>query len=501
MSTAASAIDLTGEEKKEDDDQLREIRRLRAEMYAKSLSPVVAKALKVVSYNVWFGEPQTYGVRMPQIFELCRGAQIVGLQEVTDDMHFPFAHIAKQRSSASYYCALASNELELRNCRTVDFPNSIMGRGLLTAHVDWPGIGDVVVGVVHLESWIGKDHDVRDARRGQVRLAQELMEREAQASKCAILMGDTNWDDETPFELRPNWKDTWIETGCSPLAKHTYDGSKNPMLRGHLKKRFDRILTTWPNISSFELLGTKALPGGHRSKKWNTPLAPSDHFGICATLSPTPQEKKKINPFFSPSAAKQRPATATYRGAGIPAPFSLAKDSLLVASFGENRQAGVEKSKPLAAFDFDDTLAILDYSRRSYWRHVYPHSPSVLKDLAETHCIAVLSNESLDNLKNLKPIEDKIKYKCQRLREWAKDVDVPVLVCVALSKKNDYHKSKGDGMFRFACERLNVTNLEESFFVGDSDHDKHMASVAQVTYHHVDSFFSAIHPNKKARVT
>lgn len=494
------------------DEQLAAVRRLRASQFksaqvtAKKDAPRVDE-FKVASYNVWFGEPDTFEVRMQHIAQLCRNATVVGFQEVTvasekslvaalSSLGFD-SNVAKQHTDAPYFCMLASKQ-RLRDTRTVRFEDSIMGRGLLLAHVEWQGKGDVVVGVSHLESFVGREHDVRSVRERQAISAQAILteEKEASGAACAIFVGDMNWDDESQatMPLRNGWLDAWVAAGRDRATKFTYDGRANPMLRNPIKKRLDRCLMTWPHVASFELLGTSSIAGHNLVRKQQcVQLAPSDHFGVQITLSyeATAREKRgALDSFFKPTRSKLK--RCTYRGAELPDNYRLVDNELLVASFGTGE---LPKEKPLAAFDFDNTLAVLDWSRPTYWKHVYAHAPATLRELASSYAIAVLSNESLDHLKQAASIEKKLRHKCTRINQWAAEFDRPLLVCVALSKRTtDFHKSVGAGMWRFACAELSVPKNAPSFFVGDSEHDENMAACANVPYHHVDVFFTKLHP-------
>lgn len=498
------------------DDELAAVRRLRASQF--KLAQVTAEKdgtrmaeFKVASYNVWFEEPDTFDVRMQHIAELCRNATVVGFQEVTvaSEKHLVTAlssfgfdsKVAKQHTDAPYYCMLASKQ-RLHDVRTVCFEESIMGRGLLLAHLEWPGKGDVVVGVSHLESFIGHEHDVRPVRERQAISAQAILtkEKEASGAVCAIFIGDMNWDDESQatMPLRSDWLDAWVVAGRDRATKFTYDGRANPMLRNSIRKRLDRCLTTWPHIANFELLGTSTIAGHSLVRKQRcVQMAPSDHFGIQTTLSHVATAKDKrsaLDSFFAPARSKLK--RCTYRGAELPDNYRLVDNELLVASLGGG---DLPKEKPLAAFDFDNTLAVLDWSRPIYWKHVYAHAPAVLRELARSYAIAVLSNESVDHLKQAASIEKRLRYKCTRINQWVAEFGRPLLVCVALSKRaTDFHKSVGAGMWRFACAELSVPQNSPSFFVGDSEHDEHMAACANVPYHHVDDFFTKLHPKSDA---
>mmetsp|Transcript_17895 Transcript_17895/g.26870 ORF Transcript_17895/g.26870 Transcript_17895/m.26870 type:complete len:315 (+) Transcript_17895:23-967(+) len=202
-----------------------------------------------------------------------------------------------------------------------------------------------------------------------------------------------------------------------------------------------------------------------------------------------------------------------YRQARVPRPFRLEDDTLLVARFNPTTSNGqttilhdTKSMKKLAAFDFDDTLAIHRFEAPENCDNVYSHAVHILRALAhQNYVIAILTNESLDRLKNQAAIEKKLRQKCSRLSTWIQRnrIDFPISIYVALSKedkKHTFHKSKGDGMWRRACRDLlgsddkSKYDHHRSFFVGDSRDDANMAQIASVQFHHVTTFFTKLYP-------
>ncbi|KAH8097364.1 5'-tyrosyl-DNA phosphodiesterase [Aureococcus anophagefferens] len=477
-----------------------------------------AGALTVLSFNVWFEREETFGARMAAIAALAADATVVGLQEVTDDS-FPhlqrelgrrgFGTLFRQTSIAPYYCCLASKST-LVGVETVPFPGSRMGRGLLVARAAWPGVGDVLFGVAHLESFVGREVDaaVRAERRAQVARAAATLEAKAAAHGCAaaVLLGDFNWDDGKDGDAfaaaGAAWRDAWRDRGSPKASEFTYDGRANGMLKHGFKHRFDRVFVLDREVkrqtldaadacavatTGFRLVGTAQV--GTRTiqheKKGTLPMFPSDHFGV--------EPRKKA----APAAAA---ATGRYRGAKIPAGWDLRHGCLLVRRWGD----APPHTERLLGFDFDDTLVPLNYARPepSQWSHLYGHAPGHLRSLDATTGLAVLSNECLDRLKKVEVLENKLRQKCGRLDNWARDVAVPVLCCVALTKLDDdarrFHKAKGAGMWDFALDELGVADKAacnaRSCDVGDSDADANLARVAGVRYHHVKDYFGAMFP-------
>jgi len=116
----------------------------------------------------------------------------------------------------------------LVEARYREYSATRMGRGLLLGRAEWPGVGTVVLSSTHLESWIGKEEEmkVRADRKSQVREAAAWLRREAEqhGAAAAVLVGDTNWDDKDGDPLREmgaGWVDTWEAVGKPAAAKAT----------------------------------------------------------------------------------------------------------------------------------------------------------------------------------------------------------------------------------------------------------------------------------------
>ena len=223
------------------------------------------------------------------------------------------------------------------------------------------------------------------------------------------------------------------------------------------------------------------------------------------------------------------------RGAGsvevqLPTPF-MGNSSILVGWFGGKPSSQASR---IAGFDFDGTLSDrravggLSKWRSNYWNHLFPKSAQMIRALAANgYAIVVLTNESVDRLKNPKPIEDQLRPKCERLAGWAADIGVPVLVIVAINKLavcsstgHTFHKGPVNavgsaGMWHTAETLLGLQNgsAEGSFYVGDAagrlqpgkvqgrdaaatpaadhgDDDKRLAESARVQFYTEDVFFT-----------
>mmetsp|Transcript_16352 Transcript_16352/g.36793 ORF Transcript_16352/g.36793 Transcript_16352/m.36793 type:complete len:125 (-) Transcript_16352:44-418(-) len=121
-----------------------------------------------------------------------------------------------------------------------------------------------------------------------------------------------NWDDERKRskgidpEIMSLMDDNWIDAWRSLYKKeegYTYDAKSNPMLRGNLRRRFDRFLLKFRNssldrVEESVLIGLHQIPGIQWEKSvnnWSTgkptgetrllPVLPSDHYGLKASLS------------------------------------------------------------------------------------------------------------------------------------------------------------------------------------------------------------------------
>jgi len=167
--------------------------------------------------------------------------------------------------------------------------------------------------------------------------------------EAAFLTGDLNWDDERKrsggvdkpllsvvrgpsaiseggeggdcdHDDTAKWEDVWLER-CAGQEGYTYDSKENPMLRGNLRRRFDRCLVyalserkvasdnggddngdkqTALAAHSVRMIGTEPIDGlvwKKEVQKWvggrptggtgtplNLPVLPSDHYGLYAIL-------------------------------------------------------------------------------------------------------------------------------------------------------------------------------------------------------------------------
>ncbi|KAJ1449814.1 Endonuclease/exonuclease/phosphatase [Pelagophyceae sp. CCMP2097] len=556
-------------------EQLAAVRKLKAAEFgdAKPTANEAPTAVKALTYNVWFEYPETFPDRMAAISRIIdeAGAAVVALQELTHETdgllaaalsRAGFGTLARQETNAPYFCGLATRKPlgALCGIRTEPYAATLMGRGLLIGRAHWAGVGDVVFGSTHLESFVGRDQQPEVLRNRNAQLAQatQLLSAEAQRHGCvaAVLMGDFNWkeadDGDALKAAGEGWTDAWVDCGKRKDSEHTYNGVENLMLGNRYKSRFDRVLVlarATParslgaadeggkrvTAAALQLVGKKQIEKKTVVKRLATgaqltkPLLPSDHFGVVVSLelqgpraagaAPKSATKGGLASIFAPKPAAKRTAAAAFppappaggskprggavlfRDVEVPEGWVLHGTSLLAKYFGDAAAAG---NVALAAFDFDETLCPRDFGETgtAAWAHRFKHIPTVLQKLhSDGFAFAVLTNESLDRFKDPAVVKRKIAEKCGRLEHWATDktrgLGLPVLVCVALSKKDDglFHKSRGAGMWTHAAKALGVSADDpRAFFVGDSADDRNMAAAAKTTFHYYTDFWNTVHP-------
>ena len=204
----------------------------------------------------------------------------------------------------------------------------------------------VLFTTTHLESFISKQDNGSRSRVSQIKQVVQFCQNyhckqhNHDAIDATFITGDLNWDDERKRSKGDDellvsitnsipcnnnnsnnnnnnknvweWKDAWKV--CHPKEDgYTYDSKISPMLKGNLRRRFDRCLyfvganilddidsrsnDAGPNFAPLDaaLIGTKAIEGVMWKKevqKWMygkptgemsidpRPLTPSDHFGL-----------------------------------------------------------------------------------------------------------------------------------------------------------------------------------------------------------------------------
>lgn len=314
--------------------------------FSSSSKKEAMKSFSICTYNIWFGEPHQHQ-RMARISELISGLSqkptFLGLQEVTPGLLRDLSPLLQSmgyriicQEGVSYGCAIGILTNDGMNSEAIvaqvlesgfhPYRTSQMARGLLWVHAQLDTIGEVLFTTTHLESYV-QGNDGSSAREIQMleasqfcltRMSQKTSRGNADKIKAAFITGDLNWDDERKRSSgndkallpviqhnqigRSQWIDTWLETQPGQDG-YTYDSKENPMLKGNLRRRFDRCLVCFGendlSTHKTELIGQEAIPGLHWRKevqKWSygkptdqtsfdmRPLAPSDHFGLVASF-------------------------------------------------------------------------------------------------------------------------------------------------------------------------------------------------------------------------
>ena len=322
----------------------------------------------VASYNIWFGQT-TRGDPHPErrmeaisaiISDLQPRPLMVGLQEVTSDLEqllYPLLqsmgyHVISQprQTRGQYYVVIAvltgnvlggGNGNDTVSAQLVSsgfqpYADTIMERGLLWTHVrlcSGTSSREVLFTTTHLESFLtggfmGQPYDGVAQRKAQIRQAArfctqyvQMRARHGTRIDAAVITGDLNWDDERKrskgndekmlevigCDSNGAWTDAWLK--CRPGEDgYTYDAKLNDMLRGNLRRRFDRCLI-WSSERTqnsggiapvhCDMIGTSVIAGlTYRKEKQrfsygsfvptgefvDQPVSPSDHFGLYVTL-------------------------------------------------------------------------------------------------------------------------------------------------------------------------------------------------------------------------
>jgi endonuclease/exonuclease/phosphatase family metal-dependent hydrolase len=238
-------------------------------------------ALRIVTWNVWFGDLER-ALRRRALFEALDAAapDIVCLQEVTPAFmrgpelaELPGRGWSVGELSNNYYDTLILTRPRVVANERLALPSE-MGRNLSLVRLatDPP----LTVATVHLES-------TREMTPARVRQLELITARLADET-CVVLVGDLNFPDGARPEaaVLAGWRDAWPT--CRPDEPgYTVDAEVNEMralLKPNKKRaRLDRAYlhgAGW-RFAGAELLGTKCLPGD--------PLTfVSDHFGLQVDL-------------------------------------------------------------------------------------------------------------------------------------------------------------------------------------------------------------------------
>ena len=250
--------------------------------------------LSVITYNIWF-EDYAFQERLYAVLNLCKGTDIICLQEVRDkalkillsiDWIQNEYTISDSGGNSVYpYGVLILSKIQVSNF--IFYPmQSYMNRSFLVAQ--FKVNNEVIeVGTVHLESL--SNHKLRIE---QLKVISKVL-----TSETSIFMGDfnfcsyRNWvKDSLPLEndslkdIVPKYVDLWSESSQQTDNKdnkgYTFDSEVNKMLTHYEQMRYDRIMMkshSW-KCQKIELIGNVAIKES---------LFPSDHFGLLAEISYT----------------------------------------------------------------------------------------------------------------------------------------------------------------------------------------------------------------------
>ncbi|MFO7565231.1 MAG: endonuclease/exonuclease/phosphatase family protein [Enhygromyxa sp.] len=241
-----------------------------------------AKRLRLLTWNVWFGQWAREQRQAALWAEVERsGAEVVCLQEVVPE-HLAGPEIERLRELGWWvsdeaifdYGAVLLTRLSVSSSERVSLPSQ-MGRELLIVRLatDPP----LSVATVHLESTA----EQTEARVRQLELITSRLADEPEV----VLAGDMNFpaQPERPENRAlTGWTDAWAQLRPADPG-YTIDTHINQMRwlskHEHEQRRIDRVFVRsrrW-QATKVELLGLTPLP--------DDPLTfVSDHFGLCADL-------------------------------------------------------------------------------------------------------------------------------------------------------------------------------------------------------------------------
>ncbi|PNT63099.1 hypothetical protein BRADI_4g11470v3 [Brachypodium distachyon] len=210
-----------------------------------------------------------------------------------------------------YYCLLMS-KMPVNSSELIYWTKPKGGRGLYTVYVTIGGGKNLVLATTHLEGRVvryfkpGRIHSKRTKKQRKEERLRKNEKRRAQAEACrrllpahpnVILCGDMNWDDRVDgsFPLLDGFIDPWIVLKPGENG-YTYDTEANAMLaaiaehnlvKRQLQGRLDRFFCKLEDfkIENIEIIGKEAIALDKHLIIHETPLLPSDHFGLVLTIT------------------------------------------------------------------------------------------------------------------------------------------------------------------------------------------------------------------------
>lgn len=254
-----------------------------------------APHVQILSFNIWFSK---YAMieRMQAIGDIIaqHRPDVVALQEMTNQ-HFTLCnkhpafrnfHWNEAPPGARYYTMLGSRMPFKKKTSRLPFRNTGMGRDLLFATIQPPGLPPLVVATAHLES-------LGEVEKRQQQMKEIFVRLEQNGSIDLVFCGDTNIDEGTDgvVSLPSHWQDAWKmlrpdEPGLTWDVKHNHmmarvdDWSREV----HAQLRYDRCWMRLVNYSAehIQVVGDQQIRGSEGKES----LWPSDHFGLLITLVP-----------------------------------------------------------------------------------------------------------------------------------------------------------------------------------------------------------------------
>lgn len=252
-------------------------------------APLQLRALRVLTFNVWF-DAFEHAVRRDAVLAILEreSPDVIALEEVTQ----PFLDALLATSWIREHYAVSRIELDptarydvvmLSRLPVARFTahtlTSSMGRMLHTVELVTTD-GVVTVGGIHLESM----RQMTPTRLAQIDECVPVL----CSAPTAIWLGDFNAApaSEEDLRIRESFRDTWEELVAEP--GYTRDTTQNAMLakvKDDRHQRIDRIFLKSDAFAptAIRMLGTEPIEGTAGQ------VFPSDHFGLVADLARIPR--------------------------------------------------------------------------------------------------------------------------------------------------------------------------------------------------------------------
>eukprot|EP01023_Acetabularia_acetabulum_P012550 TRINITY_DN15878_c0_g1_i2.p1 TRINITY_DN15878_c0_g1~~TRINITY_DN15878_c0_g1_i2.p1 ORF type:complete len:376 (-),score=35.65 TRINITY_DN15878_c0_g1_i2:238-1365(-) len=265
-------------------------------------------SFSVLTYNIWF-EDIEMAARIDSIIRIITDEaypDVIMLQEVIarsykmlfENVLLRYLYHFSEPQNYSYFTAMLVKKKTVRgqcaNIGTMDYTNSLMGRGVMFCSLDLNG-RRICIGTTHLESVFGHPYANKKIKGEQFQKAVECLRDE---SPNILLCGDFNWNDDKEGNLESEGlqvQDVWTQL-YPQLPGYTYDGRINQMI-SRFQNRLDRMYYQIQDVEASEckLIGKDPIPNLSTVKKlqnrsFEVPVYPSDHFGLLAKF----KSKKKV---------------------------------------------------------------------------------------------------------------------------------------------------------------------------------------------------------------